>query len=153
MVASHHRGKGYKMQAKPQGFTLIELLIAVVIIGILAAIAIPNYTDYIKQGYAIDATNTLSGMRAKLEQHYQDNRSYATVGTFTTPCVASTVGKFSITCNVTASTYTVTATGTGPAAGFTYTINQTNQQATVALPSGWGSANSACWITRKGGSC
>lgn len=136
-----------------KGFTLIELMITVAIIGILAAIAIPSYTDYVKRGYIADATNTLSSMRAKLEQHYQDNRAYTTVGAFTTPCTATTVGKFNITCTLAASTFTVTATGTGPAAGFTYSINQSNQQATVSLPSGWGSATTACWITSKGGAC
>lgn len=139
--------------SKNKGFTLIELMITVAIIGILAAIATPNYTEYVKRGYVADATNTLSSMRAKLEQHYQDNRAYTTVGAFATPCTASTVGKFNITCTLAANTFTVTATGSGPAAGFTYTINQSNQQATVSLPSGWGSATTACWITSKGGSC
>lgn len=136
-----------------QGFTLIELMITVAIVGILAAIALPNYSEYVKRGYAADATNTLSSMRAKLEQHYQDNRAYTTVGSFTTPCTASTVGKFNITCTLAANTFKVTATGTGPAAGFTYSIDQSNKQETVSLPSGWGSANTNCWITSKGGSC
>lgn len=144
---------GKNISTNQTGFTLIELMITVAIIGILAAIATPSYTDYIKRGYVADATNTLSSMRAKLEQHYQDNRAYTTVGAFATPCTASTVGKFNITCTLTANTFTVTATGTGPAAGFTYSINQSNQQATVSLPSGWGSATTACWVTSKGGSC
>lgn len=142
-----------KSLTKNKGFTLIELMITVAIIGVLAAIALPSYSDYVKRGYAVDATNTLASMRAKLEQHYQDNRAYTTVGAFTTPCTASTVGKFNITCTLAANTFTVTATGTGPAAGFTYSINQSNQQATVSLPSGWGSATTACWIMSKGGTC
>lgn len=151
MNTAQHFGEHFS--AKQKGFTLIELMIVVAVIGILAAIAIPSYTDYVKRGYIADATNTLSSMRAKLEQHYQDNRAYTTVGAFATPCANSTVGKFNITCTLAASTFTVTATGTGPAAGFSYSINQSNQQATVSLPSGWGSATTACWITSKGGSC
>lgn len=139
--------------AKHVGFTLIELMITVAIIGILAGIAIPSYTDYVKQGYTVDAINSLSSMRARLEQHYQDYRQYTSSGGFTTPCVNSTVGKFNITCTLADNTFRVTATGFGPAAGFTYDIDQTNLQRTISLPSGWGAANNNCWITRKGGSC
>lgn len=138
---------------KSAGFTLIELMITVAIIGILAAIAIPNYTDYVKQAYTVDATNALASMRARLEQHYQDNRQYTSTPGFATPCADSTVGKFNITCTLAANTFRVTATGAGPAAGFTYDINETNQQRTVSLPSGWGSANNNCWITKKAGTC
>lgn len=135
------------------GFTLVEMMIVVVIIGILASVAIPQYADYIKRAQLVDAIQALTQMRAKLEQHYQDYRSYNTVGNFNTPCVSQTVGKFSISCAVTDNTYVVTATGSGSVAGFVYTINEQNQQATTALPVAWGSANNNCWITKKQGGC
>lgn len=137
------------------GFTLIELMITVAIIGILAAIAIPQYTDYVIRASLPDATNTLSATRAKLEQFYQDNRDYRTVGTFTSPCTSiPNAGKFSFACsNLTVSTYTITATGSGIVSDFSYSINQLNTQATVSVKSGWGSATNLCWITKKAGSC
>ncbi len=70
---------------RPRGFTLIELMITVAIVAILAAIALPSYRDYILRGQVVDATNGLAGMRADMERFFQDNRTYATTGTFTTP--------------------------------------------------------------------
>jgi type IV pilus assembly protein PilE len=125
-----------------KGFTLIEVMIVVAIIGILASIAIPSYTDYVKRGYIVDATGTLSSLRAQLEQYYQDNRTYAGA----TPCTSSTVGKFGVTCTATATTYSLTASGSGPVAGFTYTLNQQN---TMTSTTPWGNGAS-CWVTSKG---
>jgi type IV pilus assembly protein PilE len=137
------------------GFTLIELMITVAIVGILAAVAIPQYTDYVIRASLPDATSTLSATRAKLEQFYQDNRDYRTVGAFTSPCTSiPNAGKFSFACsNLTASTYTITATGSGIVSDFSYSIDQLNTQATLGVKSGWGSATTLCWITKKDGTC
>ncbi|MCE5182170.1 MAG: prepilin-type N-terminal cleavage/methylation domain-containing protein [Betaproteobacteria bacterium] len=140
------------------GFTLIELMIVVAIIGILAAIAVPSYKDYVIRGKVSEAPAQLATLRVKLEQYFQDNRTY--VGA----CAAGTVAPlptggdaqyFTYTCTLAASTFTATATGIAAqgTGGFVYTVDQNNAKATtVTGVAGW-SGNATCWVTKKGGSC
>jgi type IV pilus assembly protein PilE len=132
------------------GFTLIELMIAVAVLSILAAIAIPAYSSYITRSHIPNATNGLSAAAAQMEQYFQDYRSYTapTGAAPNPPCLTSqAVGgtaanpDFYISCvaganppaamtaagytpGITASTYTIVAYGNGQMAGFTYIISQ-----------------------------
>ena len=137
------------------GFTLIEVLITVAIVGILAAVALPSYRDYVLRGQVVDATNALSALRANMERQFQDNRQYTTQGTFTSPCAATTVvGSFTVSCpTLTATTFTAQAVGSGATSGFTYTVNQQNTRATPALGANRGAACGTTWITKKGQAC
>ena len=62
---------------RARGFTLIELMIVVGIMAILASIAIPSYSEYVRRSRITEAVSALSGMRVKMEQYFQDNRTYA----------------------------------------------------------------------------
>lgn len=145
------------MRTSPHsGFTLIELMVTVAIAAILAAVALPSYTDYVKRGRISQATNQLASMRVKLEQFFQDNR------TFEGACKSGTVAAlpddddFAYSCPTLSNTeFTVQAKGlaSGPMAGFTYTIDHDNKKTTTAIPSGWGTAPVNCWVTKKGGAC
>lgn len=140
-----------KLMKTHNGFTLIELMIVVAIIGILAAIAVPAYTDHVTRGKVPDATLNLAAKRMQMEQYFQDNRTY--VGASACSSDTTTSQYFDFSCTVqTATTYTLQAVGKGTMAGFTYTINEANAKATTAVPSGW-ATNASCWVTKKGGVC
>lgn len=140
------------------GFTLIELMVTVAIVGILAAVAYPAYSDYIIRGNLAEANTGLATVRAQMERHFQDNRTYATVGAFTTPCAAAaatrTFGNFVVSCAVapTATTFTLQAQGSGPVADFTFTVTEADVRATTAAKTGWNTCATK-WLMKKGAAC
>jgi type IV pilus assembly protein PilE len=69
--------KRFPMKSKT-GFTLIELLVVIVIIGILAAIAIPMYTNYMQRARRADAKTALEQLRAAQEMRRAEQGGYST---------------------------------------------------------------------------
>ena len=150
----------HKLKARFAGrcFTLIEVMMVIAILGILTAIALPSYTQYVMRGRLVEATSALAGQRVKMEQYYQDNRTYTgacTAGTIAPPI--PNTGNFSFACNipVDGQSYDIDATGAvgSSMAGFTLRIDQSNTRSTVAVPAGWQLPGANCWVQRKGGEC
>lgn len=145
-----------RIMKSAKGFSLIELMIVVVIVGILSVVAVPAYTDYVMKGKIPDATSNLAATRVKMEQYFQDNRSYGGgLGGCGVPMPTSSYFTFSCTGTGTPlTTYTITATGTGSMDGFVYTINEMNvKTSTITAGEGWNATSANCWITGKGGAC
>jgi type IV pilus assembly protein PilE len=136
-----------------KGFTLIEILVTVAIVGIITAIALPAYKDYVTRSKLVEAYSMLAGQRVKMEQYYQDLRTYlgaCVAGTVAPPIVA---GNFTYACALADQSYTITATGVAAqgTTGFTFTIDQSNIR-TSAGPAAWG-ASTTCWIRNKNSIC
>lgn len=137
-----------------RGFTLIEIMIVVVIIGVLSAIALPLYGDYVLRGRIPDATSNLSALAVRMEQSYQDNRTYK--GTTGNDCIINvanlaTSDSFDFSCSSSsAPTYTLVAKGKKTMVDFEYSINESGVKRTSKAKTGWPTSNT-CWTTNKSG--
>ena len=129
-----------------RGFTLIEVMIAVAIVAILSAIALPAYTAYVQRARVPPALDGLNALATRLEQRFQDSGSYANGD----DCGASmpTPENFTVTCALSndGQGFTATATGSGSVDGYIYTINHQGVRATTAHPKGVPATS--CWSIR-----
>lgn len=146
---------------QPKGFTLIELMIVVAIVAVLAAVALPAYTDYITRSKLVEAHTHLADLRVKMEQRFQDARSYIGGPCAPTGGAAADVKYFQFACAAgepTANTFEIQATGLNDLAGIMFTIDESNAKTTVVtggtkMANKGYTGNANCWVKRKGGVC
>lgn len=133
------------------GFTLIEVMVTVAIVGILLAVAVPAYSDYVVRGRLSEAFTALGGAQPAAEQFWSNNRTYVGFNAVNTFPANTAYFTYALS-DASPSSYTLTATGIGKMSGFVYTINHNGTHATTGSPAGWG-VNGGCWVDHKGGAC
>ena len=135
------------------GFSLVELMVALAIAAIIAAFAVPAYRDHTLRSYLPEMSSSLQLSALRLEQYYQDHRSYRNG----TECgvTLQRSERFSFSCTVPedGQSFLLTATGRDAMVGFAYTIDQQGQTRTALLPDAWGTAPLDCWVMKRGARC
>lgn len=114
--------------AKPRGFSLIELMIAVAIVGILVAIAVPSYQNHLRKGRRADAQAFITQVAQRQQQYLLDARTYALGG--------AALSELSLSPPTSVSDhYAVTVTPAAPTVPPSFTVTAT-PTSTVQQPDG-----------------
>ncbi|MBW7834871.1 MAG: type IV pilin protein [Simplicispira suum] len=137
------------MRRTQQGFTLIEVMIVVAVIGILTAIALPSYSEYIRRGHRADARAGLLQAQQWLERASTATGTYPTTlpGNMTWSTDAGK--RYTIALNpATTSTFTLTAApkaGTAQVGDKCGNLSITNTGVRNASPLTSGATVEECW--------
>jgi type IV pilus assembly protein PilE len=119
------------------GFTLVEVLVVIAIIGILAGIAYPSYSQYVRKGRRIDAQAAMVELAQQMERHYTTNNSY-TGAVLDTGVTGRVFGYYTLTLSAQAAqTYTLKAVPT--------TSQSSEPCGTLTLSNTGAKTPSDCW--------
>jgi type IV pilus assembly protein PilE len=109
------------------------------------------------RGNLQEAFSNLANMRVKLEQFYQDNRTY--VGACqngTAAALPANTKYFTYSCpTLSATAYSVRADGIAAqgSGGFSFSIDQSNNRSTLSTGASWTGAGNTCWVQKRSGAC
>ena len=129
------------MKKVQQGFTLIELMIVVAIIGILAAVAIPAYQDYIARSQVSEAVNLLAGGKTPMAEFYSDRGQWPAAAT---DVMGNTSGNYTNAIIISAGAGLTPASATLQATMNATGVNANIQSGTITMATTDGGANWDC---------
>jgi type IV pilus assembly protein PilA len=132
------------MEEREEGFTLIELLVVMIIIGILAAIAIPVFLSQRQKGYDASVKSDLRTIANELESYNTDAQAYptgaisvasgvATIGTDTQTVRTSSGNFFALTFNTALTAYCIVGENQKGTHGWEYVSDQGGLQPSTTL--------------------
>ena len=147
LTASKHRAGPKRRLHYAEGFTLIEVMIVVVVVGILMAVAIPSYREYVLRSHRSSAQAFMSTVASRQAQYLLDARSYApSVAALGLTTPSDVAGRYNVTTTPAAGpppTFTVVATPIGAQAADRcgeMSINHTGLKSASAV-----SSSVQCW--------
>ena len=142
-------------QTKQSGFTLVELMIVIAIIGILAAIAVPQYQTYVNKAKFSEVVNAVTPYKLAVELCAANNSVTST--TFAAACSSSAATTNGVPANIAASVSNsnvatvqlgaaaqIIATATGNLGGFTYQLNPSVAGTAASALLTWNNSGSTC---------
>ena len=124
----------------------IVLMIVIGIVGVLAAVAVSSYSRYITKGRRSDAINTLAAISMAQERYRSNNSTYGTLAQVWNSVSTSNQGFYTLSItNITATSYTITATGTGSQANDTEGSTACNSMVLAFSNGSVTNTPAACW--------
>lgn len=157
-AAGRSRSNTMSRMHRQQGVTLIELIVVVIIVGILAAVAIPSYRNYVLRSQRADAKDALLALATAQEKFYLQCNNYATGIANATNCAGldlqgtatSKNGWYGLQINAAdATSFTITATAVAGENQFQDTecrgFRITDRGIRTAINAGGGDTTAECW--------
>ena len=140
------------MNKTQRGFTLIEVMIVVVIVGILTAIALPNYSEYIRRGHRAEARAALLQGAQWMERAATATGTYPLTASFPTTLTTMQSGRYTVAVAsppasaASGAAFTLTATPAGGQVGDkcgSYTLTHSGVRGAASAASG--ALVTECW--------